>query len=110
MSEHPAYPWAVDDPEPTTLVALWPGDSPPMMTEITAAFGALLGDAVTVVEECPSDDPAVLWSVFVALPGVETQLALWSEPVDRRAQRGARPRRPVGALHTVDASARRRVR
>ena len=85
MSEHPAYPWAVDDPEPTTLVALWPGDSPPMMTEITAAFGALLGDAVTVVEECPSDDPAVLWSVFVALPGVETQLALWSEPAQELA-------------------------
>ena len=80
MSEHPTYPWAVDDPEPTTLVALWPGDTPPMMTEITAALGGLLGDAVTVVEDGTSTDPAMLWSAIVALPGVETHLALWSEP------------------------------
>ncbi|TDJ59440.1 MAG: DUF2314 domain-containing protein [Planctomycetota bacterium] len=80
MSEHAAYPWAVDDPEPTTLVALWPGDTPPMMTEITAALAALLGDTVTVVDEGSTADPAMLWSAIVELPGVETELALWSEP------------------------------
>jgi hypothetical protein len=51
-----------------------------MMTEITAAIAALLGDAVTVVDEGSTADPAMLWSAIVRLPGVETELALWSEP------------------------------
>ncbi len=85
MSAHPAYPWAVEDPEPTTLIALWPGDTPPMMTEITAALAALMGDTVTVVDDGAGDDPAVLWSAVVTLPGVETELALWSEPAQELA-------------------------
>ncbi len=78
MSDPNEYPWTIDPPEPTNLIALWPGDQPPIMTEVTAAFADQLGEAVTVVDRGAADDPTVLWAATMALGDVE--LAVWGEP------------------------------
>lgn len=80
MSEPREYPWAVDDARPTTLIALCPGDRPPVMTEVVAAFTAQVGESVSIVDDDMSCVPAMLWSAVVAVPGIETELAIWAEP------------------------------
>ena len=79
MSEPGDYPWAVDDAYPTTLIALWPGDDPPMMTEVIAAFAAHVGEPVAIVDDGMPGDAAMIWNSVVAVPGVETELAIWAE-------------------------------
>ena len=61
MSEPGDYPWAVDDAHPTTLIALWPGEDPPMMTEVIAAFAAHVGEPVSIVDDQLSGDATMLW-------------------------------------------------
>ncbi len=79
MSEPGDYPWAVDDAHPTTLIALWPGDDPPMMTEVIAAFAAHVGEPVSIVDDRMSGDAATLFNAVVAVPRIETELAIWAE-------------------------------
>ena len=78
MSDPNEYPWTIDSPEPTNLVALWPGEQPPMVTEVTAAFTAQLGEEVTVVDQGAADDPTVLWAAAMALGDID--LTVWCEP------------------------------
>ncbi len=79
MSEPREHAWAVDDASPTTLIGLWPGDGPPMMTEVIAAFTAHVGEPVSIVDDGMSRITEMLWNAVVAVPGIETELAIWAE-------------------------------
>jgi hypothetical protein len=76
-------PWALDEPEPTRLVALWPGAQPPMQTEVLAAFASDLDRPVEVIED-GLNEPDVLWCVVVELPLSDADDAreaiVWCEP------------------------------
>jgi hypothetical protein len=72
--------WALGTPEPTTLIALWPGDQAPTMTTVLEALGARLGANLRIVGDAAPGDEAVLWNAVVELPGRDGPVALWSEP------------------------------
>ena len=80
--DDPDHAWAIDT-EPTTLIALWPGDSPPTATEVVAAFEAHAGGRVRVIEdvdlETSDPDTVILWSELVDVPGREHPVLIWSE-------------------------------
>jgi hypothetical protein len=75
-----AGPWQLPELEPTNLIALWPDDRPPTITEIIRALRAHLGDDVRRLEELPPDDPSVAWCVAVKLPVLEAPIVFWTEP------------------------------
>ena len=69
---HPDQPqdtWGPLEIEPTTLIALWPGEKAPAMTRVLAAFGAFLNEDIRIVAEADTDDQRILWNVVVELPG-----------------------------------------
>lgn len=78
--DEPRDPWALAEIEPTTLIGLWPGAHPPLMTEILAGFGAHLGERIGVIAEAETGDPGVLWNALVELPKRGWELAVWAEP------------------------------
>ncbi|MCZ6850706.1 MAG: DUF4026 domain-containing protein, partial [Planctomycetota bacterium] len=73
-------PWALPEPEPTTLIGLWPHAQPPRMTEVRAALRRFIGDDVTVGDEPPAADDSVLWTAVFELPGLPHPVIIWSEP------------------------------
>jgi uncharacterized protein YegJ (DUF2314 family) len=80
-------PWALPEQEPSTFIALWPDDQPPMVTEITSAIAGVLEEEMNVLgeidpEEC---DGELQWVVVVELPGLPFPVMLWAEqakPID----------------------------
>lgn len=72
--------WALPEPEPTTLIALWPGEAAPTMTEIVAAINDYLGSEIEVVDELDPEDDGVLWNMVVELPGLKERSIIWAEP------------------------------
>jgi hypothetical protein len=86
---HPDQPqdaWGPLEIEPTTLIALWPGQKP-AMTRVLAAFGAFLNEDIRIVAEADTDDQRILWNVVVELPGLRQPVIVWSEPA-RKLSRG----------------------
>jgi hypothetical protein len=80
QSDLTADSWTLRSPEPTTLIALWPGDRAPTMTEVLEALGSRLdGDLRTVDDATPGAED-VLWNVVVELPGRNRPVIFWSEP------------------------------
>ena len=73
-------PWALAEPEPTTLIALWPHAQPPRMTEVQAALRRFIGDDVTVGDEPPAAEDSVLWTAVFELPALPCPVIIWSEP------------------------------
>lgn len=64
--------WTLSDPEPTTLMALWPHDQAPTRTEILAAMANQIGRPVSVVDEMETEeDDGVLWNAVMELPIVD---------------------------------------
>ncbi len=78
--ETDADPWALPQPEPTTLIALWLGDEPPTQLEILAALNSASDHDVDVLEEFSPDEPDVPWAVVVGTPSLCTALNIWIEP------------------------------
>ncbi len=79
-------PWALPEAPPTRLVALWPGDAPPMATEVVAALGAQLGRELDAEDYDGEDGPETLWCIVVDVAALGAQrpheALLWCEPVD----------------------------
>lgn len=75
-------PWALPEQEPTTLIALWPDDQPPTVTEVTAALASVMAEEMSVMGEMePGEDEGdVGWIVVVELPGMPYPVMLWTEP------------------------------
>ncbi|MCH8152000.1 MAG: DUF4026 domain-containing protein [Planctomycetes bacterium] len=73
-------PWVLPEPEPTTLIGLWPHERPPTMTEIRGALRRFIGVDVTVGDEPPAADDSVLWTAVFELPGLPHPVIIWSEP------------------------------
>ena len=73
-------PWALPEPEPTTLMALWPGDEPPTQTEILAALANASAHDVDLLEEFSPDEADVPWAIVVGIPPLVTPLNIWTEP------------------------------
>ncbi len=73
-------PWALSEPEPTTLIGLWPHAQPPRMTEVRAALRRFIGDDVTVGDEPPAADDSVLWTAVFEFPALPHPVIIWSEP------------------------------
>lgn len=86
-------PWALPEQEPTTLIALWPDDQPPMVTEITAAIAGVLAEEMNVMGEIDpeEEDGDVQWIVIVELPGMPHPVMLWTEPADPAPPEGVDP-------------------
>lgn len=80
MNSNETSSWALPEDEPTALIALWPGDTAPTMTEVLAAFGAHIGRDVRVVDELDPEDPSVLFCAVIDVPGREEPVLLWAEP------------------------------
>ncbi len=72
--------WARPEPEPTTLIALWPGDQPPTRLEILAALSSAADQDAHVLEELSPDEPDVPWAIAVGIPGLPVALNIWTEP------------------------------
>ncbi len=73
-------PWGLPEPEPTTLMALWPGDEPPTQLEILAALSSAADQDAQVLEEISLDEPDVPWAIAVGIPGLPSPLSIWTEP------------------------------
>lgn len=74
----PAHAWALSEPEPTTLIALWPG-AVPRPADILDTFASQLGEPIEHVQDVATGDPSVLWSHLVALPGRANPAMIWAE-------------------------------
>jgi len=75
-----ADPWLIDEPEPSDLVAPWPGEAAPTLTEIQALVEQATGEPLEVLGEMPGDDPDIQWNAVVRLPGHELPVIVWVEP------------------------------
>ena len=76
-------PWALAEPEPTTLIALWPDESEPKRTEVLAAFATTLNHPIGAAGEAEPEDDAILWSAAIDLPGHRGKTVVWAEPARR---------------------------
>ena len=71
-------PWTLLDKEPTTLIALWPGDTAPTQTEVLAAMKAHAGDGLGDGEEVESEDDRVLWVRALDIKGLPETVLVWA--------------------------------
>lgn len=93
-AENAFDPWAVPEPEPTTLIALWPHQRPPLLGEVLAAAGDSFHRRAEVVEEVQGG-AEVIWSRAVRIPDHGQPVVIWSEPA-----------RPLGREELDDSAAR----
>jgi uncharacterized protein YegJ (DUF2314 family) len=73
-------PWALPEPFPTSLVAIWPFEEAPVAQEVLAAFARFVGESIGVLEEIPEEDPSIAWNRVVVVPGLPSPVIVWSEP------------------------------
>jgi hypothetical protein len=71
--------WPVDQ-EPINLLALIPGDQPPMQEEVIAALRDHLAHQFAVLEELEPQSPDILWSFLARLGDLEIPVMLWLQP------------------------------
>ncbi|MCI0675029.1 MAG: DUF4026 domain-containing protein [Phycisphaerales bacterium] len=71
--------WVLPEPEPTTLIALWPGLAAPTKFEVVAAIGEGGDCALEQIEELPNRDD-VLWNAVFRTGLAESPVILWAEP------------------------------
>jgi hypothetical protein len=75
-----ADPWALGEPEPTTLIALWPGDAAPARDGVAAAIASYAGAAPELFGDAAPAEDDLLWNAVIALPGRDRPAILWAEP------------------------------
>ncbi len=93
-AENSFDPWAVPEPEPTTLIALWPRQRPPTLSEVLDAGAGSSRGMAEVVEEVQGG-AEVIWSRAVRIPDRGQAVVIWSEPA-----------RPLSPEELDDSSAR----
>ncbi len=74
------YTWALNDPEPTTLIALYPGDQPPTLDCFAKAASAYLTEPLKIVQDLEPGHPEMLFSVLVELPFLKQRAVIFAEP------------------------------
>ncbi|MHC5113293.1 MAG: DUF4026 domain-containing protein [Planctomycetota bacterium] len=104
-------PWQLEAPEPTSLVGLWPDETPPERDRILKCLVEHFGGEVQIIEELePTEDATeIVWGVACNVPGVGAPVVLWTEPardaddaLPDEATRGCRW--VVGAETVLDAT------
>jgi hypothetical protein len=87
-SRHPA--WRIEDPEPTNLITLWPGEIAPTFHDVLNALQSQCRGEIEIVAP-PGTLPNAgiaeqpLWLAMILLPEdagtFETPLVIWAEPM-----------------------------
>jgi uncharacterized protein YegJ (DUF2314 family) len=77
--EATADPWALGEPEPTTLIALWPADEPPSRDAVAAAIASFAGGPAEFFGDAAGNEQGVLWNAVVAFPGRDRPAIVWTE-------------------------------
>jgi len=72
--------WALSEPEPTTLIALYPGDQPPTLDAIVKTAFDYLTEPVKIVQEVEPGHPKMIFSVVVELPFLKQRAVIFAEP------------------------------
>lgn len=70
--------WSLPDLEPTNLVALWPDDRAPTVTEILRALESDDG-VLEIVEELEQETGESGWAIAASVPGREDPIVIWTE-------------------------------
>lgn len=73
-------PWVLNEQEPTTLVALYPGDQPPTLDKIAQLAKEYLAEPLNIVKHLETDDPKVIFNTVVELPFLQTSALIFAEP------------------------------
>lgn len=76
----PVDTWALSEPEPTTLIALYPDDQPPTLEAITKAASDYLTVPLNIVKQLEPDDPEVIFNAVVELPFLQQRAVIFAEP------------------------------
>ncbi len=72
--------WQLGEPFPTTLIGLWPAETPPEVEAVTQAFAAFVGEPVAVIEDLPPQDESIRFSRVLSVPGLPAPVIVWAEP------------------------------
>jgi hypothetical protein len=75
-----AEAWQLEQPEPTTLIALWPAAQSPTMTEVLAAIDHQCDGRAEMSDQLDTEDERVQWNMVVRVPELPAPLIVWSEP------------------------------
>lgn len=81
--------WALPQPEPTNLVALWGHHEMPRLEDVLAALQAHLDGPVELLDELDTDAAEIQWTAAIKLPqhaSLTHPLMLWVEPARDNAQ------------------------
>lgn len=78
--------WALPHgPEPSNVIALWPGETPPSLTEALAGLQQRLGEGVELIDELdvaedsPDAPSQVVWAAAIKLPGLVEPVVCWAQ-------------------------------
>lgn len=72
-------------PEPSNVIALWPGETAPSLTEAFAGLRQRLGDGVELIDELDvADDSSqehsqIVWAAAIKLPGLAEPVVCWGQ-------------------------------
>lgn len=76
----PVDPWALNEPEQTTLIALFPGDQPPDLEAVVKAASEYLTEPLNIVKHLETSDPKNIFNAVVELPFLHQPALIFSEP------------------------------
>lgn len=71
--------WPLPRQQPTTLIALWPGDHAPTRPEVIAALDQHASEPAALLQELPESD-GVHWNGVYRLSILESPVIVWAEP------------------------------
>lgn len=78
-NDPPAGPWMLPEHEPTTFIALVPGDAPEV-THITSALASVAPQPLRVLGEIEPQEQSVRWAVVVETETLPAPVLIWCEP------------------------------
>ena len=73
-------PWALNEPEPTTLLALYPGVQAPTLEAIAKTASVYLTEPLNIVKQLEPDDPKIIFNAVVELPFLQQRAVIFAEP------------------------------
>lgn len=72
--------WVLNEPEPTTLIALYPGDQEPTLDGFAKAASVYLTEPLKIVNELEPGHSEMIFSVVVELPFLKQRAVIFAEP------------------------------